>query len=77
MFWKWGHTMRSPQSSFRFLHVIDMGGIRHAIRASAITALRDADEDRTEAIVIINGGREAILVASDFETVLEAVIDLG
>jgi len=39
-----------------------------------VTAIRDADEDRTEALIIINGGRASILVPCSMESILDEVV---
>lgn len=49
--------MSEPVRESGFLCVTDIQGIRHAVRLSSISALRDADEDRTEAMIVIHGGR--------------------
>jgi hypothetical protein len=67
--------MTDPVRQGGFLCVTDIQGIRHALRLSSITALRDADVDRTEAMIVINGGRDTILVAHDMEEVFTALVE--
>lgn len=67
--------MTDPIRLGGFLCVTDIQGIRHALRLSCITALRDADVDRAEAMIVINGGRGTILVAHDMEEVFTALVD--
>ncbi|MBC7907130.1 MAG: hypothetical protein H7Y60_10335 [Rhodospirillaceae bacterium] len=59
--------MSEPVRDSGFLCVTDIQGIRHAIRLSSITGLRDADSDRTEAVIIVNSGRDAIMVSHDLD----------
>lgn len=66
--------MVEPVREAGFLCVTDIHGIRHAVRLSSITALRDADDDRTEALIVIHGGREAILVAHDLDQLFAEVV---
>ncbi|BAE53330.1 hypothetical protein [Paramagnetospirillum magneticum] len=68
--------MNEPVRESGFLCVTDIQGIRHAVRLSSISALRDADEDRTEAMIVIHGGREAILVAHDLDQVFTEITRL-
>lgn len=56
-----------------FLVVVDIQGVRHAVRLNSISAVRDADEARTEALIVLQGGRQAILTAHDFEAVLTEI----
>jgi hypothetical protein len=62
-----------PMCSNGFLCVTDIQGIRHAIRLSSIAGLRDSDIDRTEAVIVINNGRDSILVANDLEEIFAEI----
>jgi hypothetical protein len=66
--------MDGPICVAGFLVVVDVAGARHAVRLGSISALRDADEDRTEALIILQGGRDAILVRHAFDEVLSQII---
>lgn len=66
--------MSEPVRDSGFLCVTDIHGLRHALRLSSITGLRDADSDRTEAVIIVNGGREAIMVAHDLDQLFAEII---
>ncbi len=66
--------MSEPMRDSGFLCVTDIQGIRHAIRLSSISGLRDADSDRTEAVIIVNGGREAIMVAHDLDQLFAEIV---
>lgn len=66
--------MSEPVRDSGFLCVTDIQGIRHAIRLSSISGLRDADSDRTEAVIIVNGGREAIMVAHDLDQLFAEIV---
>lgn len=63
-----------PAQRGGFLCVTDLNGIRHAIRLSSITGLRDADHDRTEAMIVLNGGRDSILVACDLDQIFTEIV---
>lgn len=65
--------MSEPVRDSGFLCVTDIQGIRHAVRLSSISGLRDADSDRTEAVIIINGGRDAIMVAHDLDQLFSKI----
>lgn len=66
--------MSEPVRDGGFICVTDIQGIRHAIRLSSITGLRDADSDRTEAVIIVNGGRDAIMVAHDLDQIFTEIV---
>lgn len=66
--------MPEPLRHNGFLCVTDINGIRHALRLSSICGLRDADSDRTEAIIVVNGGRDAIIVAHDLDQLIAEVV---
>lgn len=66
--------MDGPIWTAGFLVVVDAAGARHAVRLGSISALRDPDEDRTEALIILQGGRDTILVRHDFDEVLGQII---
>jgi hypothetical protein len=66
--------MPEPLRHNGFLCVTDINGIRHALRLSSICGLRDADNDRTEAVIVVNGGRDAIIVAHDLDQVFTQII---
>ena len=67
--------MNEPHIAGHFICVRDIQGIRHALRLSSVTAIRDADEDQTETMIVVNGGRASILVPYSMESVLEEVIE--
>lgn len=67
--------MNEPHIAGTFICVTDIQGFRHALRLSSVTAIRDADEDRTETLIIINGGRASILVPYSMESVLDEVVE--
>jgi hypothetical protein len=66
--------MDEPVQESGFLCVTDIQGIRHALRLSCITALRDADVDRTEAVIVVNGGRDSILVHHDLDRIFTEIV---
>lgn len=65
--------MVEPLRHNGFLCVTDINGIRHALRLSSICGFRDADSDRTEAIIVVNGGRDAIVVAHDLDQLFSEI----
>lgn len=44
-----------PKHKSGFLCFVDITGRRHAVRLGAITALRDADDEQSETLIVING----------------------
>lgn len=66
--------MSEPVHDSGFLCVTDIHGIRHAIRLSSISGLRDADSNRTEAVIIVNGGRDAIIVAHEKDQLFAQIV---
>ena len=67
--------MNEPHIAGTFICVTDIQGFRHALRLSSVTAIRDADEDRTETLIVINGGRASILVPYSMESILDEVVE--
>lgn len=58
-----------------FICITDIHGYRHALRLTSITAVRDADEDRTETLIAFNGGRDSVLVPVAMERLLLELLD--
>ena len=67
--------MDGPFRVAGFLVVVDVSGTRHAVRLGSISAVHDADEARTESVITLQGGRNAILVRHEFEEVLAQIAD--
>lgn len=62
--------MEEPRTAAGFLCITDINGFRHALRLNSISAVRDADQDRTEAMISFNGGRDTVIVPFDMDQVL-------
>lgn len=58
-----------------FLWLTDIHGYRHAFRVAEISALRDADEDRTETMIYVHGGRDCIVARVALDRLLIDVFD--
>jgi hypothetical protein len=67
--------MNDTRRAGSFICVTDIQGIRHALRLTSITAVRDADEDRTETVIVVNGGRHAILVPQAMDSLLADLLE--
>jgi len=66
--------MSEPYAVNGFICVTDMDGCRHAIRLTSISGLSDASIDRTEAIIVANGGRTSVMVPNSLDSLLEDVL---
>jgi len=67
--------MNGPHIAGSFICVRDMQGMRHALRLSSVTGIRDHDIDQTETLIVVNGGRASILVPYSMEDILNEIVE--
>lgn len=67
--------MEEPTKLGSFICITDVQGFRHAVRLTSISAVRDADEDRTETLISFNGGRDVVLVPCAMDELVGALFE--